>query len=317
MSHSDVDMQALQALRSQFSQALKDFASSSSTNFKILRSVPPSLPPSSSPIRTLYVLDSSFNPPSKAHFSLAKSALKSSNASQSSASEARVLFLLATVNADKKPKPADFEDRLIMMTLMAEELRSAFTTSGPAASAPAVDVGITKQPYFIDKAVSIDESSVYTSCSPNPETHFQQIHLTGFDTLIRIFTAKYYPDHDPPLTALEPFLTRHRVRATVRVDKNSPSKNLQDTTTGENDLSSVEDQKAYLKGIADGQKEAEGAKREWAERVELVVDDSGETEGVSSTKIRNAAKAGEWDEVNALVGKGVGEWIRGQGLYRE
>ncbi|KAI1616727.1 hypothetical protein EDD37DRAFT_66078 [Exophiala viscosa] len=314
MSPSDIDMQALQTLRSQFSQALKDFASSSSSNFKVLRSVPSSLPPSSSPIRTLYVLDSSFNPPSKAHLSLAKSALKSSD----STTDTRALFLLATVNADKKPKPADFEDRLIMMTLMAEELRAAFSAPGPADGAPAVDIGITKQPYFIDKAVSIDESSVYTSSSPNPETHFSQIHLTGFDTLIRIFTAKYYPDHDPPLSALEPFLTRHGVRATVRVDKNTTSENLKDTTTESgSDLSSVEGQKAYLKGIADGDKEAEGAKREWAERVELVVDDSGETEGVSSTKIRNAVKEGNWDEVNALVGKGVGEWIRERGLYEE
>lgn len=197
------------------------------------------------------------------------------------------------------------------MTLMAEELRSAFH------AAPAVDIGVTKEPYFIDKATSIDESGVYTPTSPNPETHFEQVHLTGFDTLIRIFTAKYYPNHDPPLSALEPFLTRHRVRATVRVDKNSPSKNLKDTTTeGDTDLASVEGQLAYLKGIANGDKEAEGAKKEWASRVQLVVDDSGETEGVSSTKIRNAVKAGNWDEVNALVGKGVGEWVRERGLYR-
>ncbi|KAL6242059.1 hypothetical protein RBB50_010971 [Rhinocladiella similis] len=322
-SHSNVDMQTLQSLRSQFAQALTDFASSSSSTFKVLHSVQSSSPPSSSPIRTLYVLDSSFNPPSKAHLALVKNALKTtkflSSSSQSEtssrpppqpSSESRVLFLLATINADKTPEPAAFPDRLVMMTLMAEELRSAI--SDP----PVVDIGITKKPYFVDKAASIDDSGVYTTkASPNPEgEHFEQIHLTGFDTLIRIFTAKYYPDHTPPLSALAPFLTRHRVRATVRVDKDSPSKNLKDTTST-TDLSSIDGQLAYLRGIANGDMEKDGLKREWASRVDLVVDETGETEGVSSTRIRNAAKESSWSDVNALVGNDVGDWIRENGLY--
>ncbi|KIW52628.1 hypothetical protein PV05_08258 [Exophiala xenobiotica] len=322
MSHSHIDMASLQTLRSQFTQSLKDFASSPSSTFKILSSIPPSSPPSSSPIRTLYVLDSSFNPPSKAHLALVKNALRASKVISASNSQndlsrppashtkSRVLFLLATVNADKSPEPAAFPDRLVMMTLMAEELRSSFHSS------PVVDIGITKEPYFIDKATSIDESGVYTPFSPNPGEHFEQIHLTGFDTLVRIFTAKYYPHHTPPLSALEPFLTRHRVRATVRVDEQSPSKNLQQTTSGR-DLSSMDGQLAYLRGLGNGNLEAEGMKREWAERVELVVDETGETEGVSSTKIRNAVKEGNWEEVDGLVGRGVGEWVRTRGLYKE
>ncbi|KAJ9646136.1 uncharacterized protein PV06_01966 [Exophiala oligosperma] len=334
MSNLDIDMQSLQSLRSQFARALTDFASSSSSTFKVLRSVPSSSPPSSSPIRTLYVLDSSFNPPSKAHLALVKNALKtteflstssaqsgtSSSASKpalgTSFSESRVLFLLATVNADKTPEPADFPDRLVMMTLMAEELRSAFSTDPPV-----VDVGITKKPYFVDKAASIDDSGVYTTANQEDQEHFEQIHLTGFDTLIRIFTAKYYPDHKPPLSALAPFLTRHRVRATVRVDKDSPSKNLRDTTTttsngnSKNDLSSIDGQLAYLKGIANGDMEDDGLKREWASRVDLVVDETGETEGVSSTRIRNAARKGNWSDVDELVGNGVGHWIRENKLY--
>ncbi|KIW18610.1 hypothetical protein PV08_02899 [Exophiala spinifera] len=332
MSDSDLDMNALQSLRSQFAQALTDFASSPSSTFKVLRSVQSTSPPSSSPIRTLYVLDSSFNPPSKAHLALVKNALRTttflssssrsetasrpppppqpSPPSQANPAESRVLFLLATVNADKTPEPAAFPDRLVMMTLMAEELRSAL--SDP----PVVDIGITKKPYFVDKAASIDDSGAYATASPrDPGDHFEQIHLTGFDTLIRIFTAKYYPDHTPPLSALAPFLTRHRVRATVRVDKDSPSKNVKDTTGADEDLSSIDGQLAYLKRIADGDMESDGLKREWASRVDLVVDETGETQGVSSTRIRNAAKEGRWSDVNALVGRGVGDWIREDGLY--
>lgn len=323
MSPPMLDMQALQTLRSQYSQALKDFAASQSA-FKVLQTIPATSPPSSTPIRTLFVLDSSFNPPSKAHSSLVKTALKPSDPIPHTVSP-RVLLLLATVNADKKPKPADFEDRLVMMTLMAEDLRSSFShassaqststsTSTPSPATPTIDIGITKEPYFIDKAASIDDSNVYTSASPNPEDEVEQIHLTGFDTLIRIFTPKYYPNHDPPLSALAPFLTRHRVRATVRVDKDSPSTNLRETTSG-SDLSSVQGQQAYLEGIASGDLEHEGLKREWAGRVELVVDASGEAEGVSSTKVREAVKGGNWDEVKCLVGERVEEWVRQRGLY--
>lgn len=253
----------------------------------------------------------------------------------------RVLFLLATVNADKKPKPADFEDRLVMMTLMAEHLRSSFdeantstpttasnpNSSPPSSNAPIIDIGITKEPYFIDKAACIDESNIY---HPLPENDrgtdghgggsgvIEQIHLTGFDTLIRIFTPKYYPNHTPPLSALAPFLSRHRVRATVRVDADSPSPNLKDAQAESGaGFDTVEGQIAYVDRIARGELEAQGLKREWAKRVELVVDDSGEAEGVSSTRVREAAKAGRFDEVEVLVGKRVAEWIRERGLYQQ
>ncbi|EXJ71603.1 uncharacterized protein A1O5_05411 [Cladophialophora psammophila CBS 110553] len=356
MSPPDLDMQALQHLRAQFSQALKDFASSSSS-FCILHSIPPptAIPTPSNPIvtRTLYLLDSSFNPPSKAHTSLVKTALKSRRDSSSVIRDQipRVLFLLATVNADKKPQPADFEDRLVMMALAAEDLRSNFSSSSALAGSaqsstgdpdipvPIIDIGITKEPYFIDKATAIDSSGIYrppgykrlsTSSSSGEDGGIvEQIHLTGFDTLLRIFTPKYYPNYHPPLSALESFLRNHRLRATIRVDANSPSQNLKGAQKAQPessrgaagsevpDLTTIAGQEAYLQGIKNGALEKDGLKREWAERVELVVDESGETEGVSSTKIRDAMKKGDWDEVKGLVGHRVGEWIRYRSLYLE
>ncbi|KAL2421781.1 hypothetical protein ABEF95_006699 [Exophiala dermatitidis] len=392
MSSESLDMQALQTLRSRFSQCLKDFAESSS-RFEVLHTIPPSHPPSSQSIRTLYVLDSSFNPPSRAHMSLVKTALRkassSPTASQSQAqapqpaehtstSAPRVLFLLATVNADKKPKPADFEDRLVMMTLMAEQLRASFnnpstsndstvntqaststtdtnnTSTNPSSPLPIIDIGITKEPYFTDKARCIDESNIYHPpvATPNHNhvenntsttstgQYIEQIHLTGFDTLIRIFTPKYYPNYHPPLSALQPFLSRHRLRATVRVDTDSPSQNLKDVQAegsgfGQQpqpqsqqsqpqsqqqspvsaDFSTIQGQLSLVSQIADGDFENLGLKREWANRVELVVDESGEAQGVSSTRVREAASQRRWDEVEMLVGHKVAQWIVQRRLY--
>lgn len=332
MPSTDLDMHSLRALRSQFSQALKDFAASSSS-FKVLHTIPPtSAPTPNTPIltRTLYVLDSSFNPPSKAHSSLVKAALKSRVSSSEHESSPRVLFLLATVNADKKPKPADFEDRIVMMTLAAEDLRSSFQSQSASSTGlkdtdvhlPTIDIGITKLPYFVDKASSIESCGVYTSPQRSETAVTEQIHLTGFDTLIRIFTPKYYPNHHPPLSALEPFLTHHCVRATIRVDPDSPSENLKDaqktaSESSESGFSSAAGQRRYLEDIKNGSLEKKGMKKAWAEKLELVVDESGEAVGVSSTRVRNAVKAGNWDEVSELVGPSVGAWIEETGLYLE
>ena len=339
MTSTDIDMQALQTLRTQFSQALKDFAASTST-FRILHTVPASSGIShGKPISTriLYVLDSSFNPPSRAHTSLVKTALSSNHSrSEQQDQSPRVLFLLATVNADKKPKPADFEDRIAMMALAAEDLRSSFSSqphmdasTTSQAQPPIIDIGITKLPYFVDKASSIVDSDIYHH--PNREDGVtEQIHLTGFDTLLRIFTPKYYPDHDPPLSALEPFLRHHGVRATIRVDPDSPSENLKDAQKTQSassqsggdaidqpDFTTATGQAKYLEGIKNGSLEKEGMKREWAAKVDLTIDESGDAEGVSSTKVRNAVKEGNWNEVSDLVGLKVSQWIREKGLYLE
>lgn len=326
-----LDMPALQKLRTGFSHALKEFAGSSKS-FQILHTVPPSQTPSSAtPTNTLYVLDSSFNPPSEAHLSLVKATLNkplinsnrddsqhhitSSHVGDASAGGGppRVLFLLATVNADKKPKPADFEDRLVMMTLMAEELHTLrFPLGDPSkdSRAPIVDIGITKQPYFIDKASAIEESHAYNSSPPTTttgtgDTTMTQVHITGFDTLTRIFTPKYYPEYTPPLSALEPFLSRHRIHATIRVE----------STSDNDEFGSVDSQREYLAGLARGDLEDQGLKREWATQVDLVVDESGDADGVSSTKARDCVSSGKLDDLGRYVGDGVRRWIVDRGLY--
>lgn len=140
----------------------------------------------------------------------------------------------------------------------------------------------------------------------------EQVHITGFDTLTRIFTSRYYPKHDPPLSALEPFLSRHRIHAIIRVESSSANDN-----DLESEFGTIEKQKGYLDGLARGSLEGEGLRREWVDQVQLAVDESGEAEGVSSTSARECVKNGENEKLERYVGEGVRDWILDRGLYRD
>lgn len=283
-----------QALRSHYQVALKRFIASS-RNIEILNSVPSNQlqeqkRPSQAP-DVLYVLDSSFNPPTLAHLRIASSAVLEKPSVPS-----RLLLLLATQNADKPSKPASFEDRLAMMELFARDLLSHLqtTSSSPAnASLQQIDIGVTKKPYFIDKAAEIEQSDVY----PKP---LEQVHLTGYDTLIRIFNPKYYPP-EHTLQPLGPFLSQHRLRVTMRP---------------ENEWGSKEEQKAFLLSLAQGGRESEGGKREWAERIQLVEGKKPGERAVSSTKAREAIQTNPQD-LDWLVPPNVLEYILSQRPYAE
>lgn len=278
-----------------FQADLESFASSSSS-FRVVDTLPspPKYPP-----KTVHVLDSSFNPPTQAHLRIALSALHS-NAPKPQ----RLVLLLATQNADKAPKPAAFEHRIAMMRLLAQNIQNQYTTSersaqGIGADQPvAIDVGITKMPYFHDKAIVIEESGFYA----DPETGDQplQVHLLGFDSLIRLLDTKYYaPEHTlAPVGAL---LGKHRIRVTRRTEEG-------------NRWGTEEEQDRPREELAKGEREQEGGRREWAQSIEMV---AGEGEAISSTRVRESANAGKWDDVNRLVRKRVREWIEEYQLYKE
>ncbi|KKY27953.1 putative cytidylyltransferase family protein [Phaeomoniella chlamydospora] len=245
-----------------------------------------------SPTKSLYVLDSSFNPPSLAHFQLAKTALTEDDG----AYPRRLLLLLATTNADKASKLDTFEDRMVMMHQFAEQLRRETAEDSKAEQnseqSAEVDVGLTKEPYFINKAMAIDDAKIY------PDEP-QQIHLTGFDTFTRIFDAKYYaPDHT--LNCLEPFLRKHRLRVTYR-----PDDEWGDRAT----------QEQYIRDIAEGKREAEGGKREWANHIRMVEGKAKGEEPISSTRARKAAKQEDWDGLKTLVPSSVFTVIHTEHLY--
>ncbi|KAJ5136467.1 hypothetical protein N7448_005021 [Penicillium atrosanguineum] len=232
-------MASFRVLRTKYASLLQQFAASAK-DLEVLTSVSTER---NSPAKTLYVLDSSFNPPTCAHLRIASTALLERLDPSS-----RLLLLLATQNADKATKPAPFEDRLAMMELFAHDLRThlANTKANMASSEPteemknipSIDIGVTKKPYFVDKAAEIEACDFY----PTP---LEQVHLTGYDTLIRILNPKYYPpEHN--LKPLIPLFSQHRLRVTLR-----PS----------DEWGSKEEQREFVDSIARGDMEKNGVRR--------------------------------------------------------
>ena len=277
---------SFQALRAQYGSSLKRFIASP-RNLEVLTTVPADRQPP--PPEVLYVLDSSFNPPTLAHLRIASSALLEKPGLSS-----RLLLLLATQNADKPSKPASFEDRLVMMESFAQDFLSHLQTTSPSIDQqrlPQIDIGVTKKPYFVDKAAEIESSGIYSSS-------LEQVHLTGYDTLIRIFNPKYYPPTHT-LQPLAPFLSKHRLRVTLRPGDE----------WGEKD-----DQQAFLLDLAQGGREAEGGKREWAERIQFVEGQKPGEPSVSSTKARDAIQSSPGD-LEVLTPQNVRGYILAQNPY--
>ena len=266
--------------------------------FRTLPHAPLKHSSSSSPKR-LYVLDSSFNPPTRAHFRLCTSALLHDRPEPG---PKRLLLLLATQNADKAPKPAAFEHRLAMMTIFAEEMEKELVVDG-GREGVVVDVGVTKQARFVDKARAIEECGNYSLIDDSDDggerAVLEQVHLTGFDTLVRLLDTKYYPP-DYTLAPLEELFEKHRVRVTRR--------------TGDA-WGDSEEQDEYMMKLQRGNLEDKGGRREWAERIELVEGRKEGEEIISSTKVREASKARNEVALMRLVTEGVGRWILEANLY--
>ncbi|KAF2872769.1 hypothetical protein BDV95DRAFT_628307 [Massariosphaeria phaeospora] len=293
-------LSAIRRMLPDFESALHSFTTGPS-KFRIVHTVNPTrvLP------KTLYILDSSFNPPSIAHLALATSALRQS--ARSDGTPHRLLLLFSTHNADKAPSPASFEQRIALMTVFAEDLDKELQSKREEeeradAESVTIDIGLTKEPYYTDK------SSAIASTSPNPypsaPTH---VHLVGYDTLIRFCNPKYYPDHTPPLAALSPFFAAgHKLRVTQRPSVPSDAASAQFGSAGE--------QARYVQRLRDGGAEKDGFERAWAERIEVVVQPD-EGLGVSSTRVRGKAAERDWEGVGELCTVGVAAWMREEGLY--
>lgn len=114
--------------------------------------------------------------------------------------------------------------------------------------------------------------------------HFPDAHLTflvGTDTLTRVFDPKYYDDMDTALAHL--FERAHLVCCARGAD-------------------------------ADAVLAAHPKIRDWARAGNVrFIDAVGE---VSSTQIRRAVQAGDWETAQRLCAPGVGEYVRKEGLYR-
>lgn len=282
----------------------------SSAKFAVFRTVPETAPlPSATPTCTLFILDSSFNPPSLAHLILATSALRASR--ERYPGPRRLLLLFSVHNADKKAAPAPFEQRLAMMYRFAEDLSDRLSKSHPSQTpdpeeeeAIAIDVGLTKLPYYNDKTSAIEASTTDTDHYAGDPVH---IHLTGYDTYTRIFAAKYYPNHDPPLSALDDFFDKHGLRVTIRAD-------AEQGKDERGEWGSAQEQRHTIEKLGNGELEDVGGKRVWAEKVDITEGEE-EGKGVSSTRVRKAVKVEDWTTVGRLCTPRVAEWVKEEGLY--
>ena len=278
--------------------ALTSFTHSSS-KFRVVRTVNPT----NTQPKTLYILDSSFNPPSIAHLSLVQSALKDHDRSEHS--PYRLLLLFSTQNADKAPSPASFAQRIALMTVFAEDFSQMLKKSsgGTELADLSIDIGLTKEPYYSDKSIAI-RNTTPPFYSSNPI----HVHLTGYDTLIRFCNPKYYPKYDPPLSALKPFFDAgHKLRVTQRPTDPSDKSS--------NEFGTVEEQQKYVNDLRDGTREKDGFTPEWGHNIDMVKANDGV--GISSTRVRDAAKEAKWNVVENLCTEGVAAWIKDQNLYSE
>lgn len=185
------------------------------------------------------------------------------------------------------------------MSIFAEEMVKELAVDG-GREGVVVDVGVTKEARFVDKARVIEECGDYsTSDDEGGKKPVEQVHLTGFDTLLRLLDVKYYPPNHT-LAPLEGLFENHRVRVTRRTG---------DAWGG------TKEQDEYMTKLQRGEMEGKGGKREWAERIELV---EGRTKGeaiVSSTKVRESSKKRDKVQLMKLVTEGVGRWIMEEKLY--
>ncbi|KAK4149434.1 hypothetical protein C8A00DRAFT_18874 [Chaetomidium leptoderma] len=299
---------------------------------------PVPLPPSRRP-RTVLVLDSSFNPPTRAHLRMATSAIRDlahTERGQKLDTSLRLLLLLSVNNADKGTKPAAFDKRLAMMWAFARDVQHSLRTGseeaelasgeGPggysAEEALSVDIGLATLPYFHDKSAALAEGGFYND-GDAPENDgimgekTEQVFLVGFDTLIRIFNPKYY---GPPLEStaqlagpaeevtpmqqsLDPFLARAKLRVTMR--------------TGD-EWGGADEQTGYLEDLlrADGLGKV-GGNKDWGSRIDVVEGRKVGADIISSTHARAAAKDRDPKRLDLMVTPGVRWWIEQEGLYTE
>lgn len=213
----------------------------------------------SNPLR-IAILDSSFNPPSRAHYALATYTPQAFDAH---------LLLLSSKNVDKVPGPGDtsLEDRIAMMEIMAKHMQAESPESFSK-----VAVGSLAAATFAEKAPIIqdflDASTVHTA-----DQQYTLVFFIGFDTVTRLFMPKYYDNSEKRMhEVLEKFFVQDKCEV---ICAKRPVENV------------------AQQDVADQEEESFFTRPEVSKYVDMgklkLVDIKG-TVGISSTKIRQALK---------------------------
>ncbi|KAN0061090.1 hypothetical protein ACQY0O_006825 [Thecaphora frezii] len=147
------------------------------------------------------VVDSSFNPPTKAHLALGLSPPLASTSPIKRRHYDAHLLLFSTDNADKgkgKKGDASLDQRVYMMTLLAKQVERELHTQQ---AQPNVAVALVDRPLIFDKSTVVldtlaareqQQQQQTPPVRPRPRLHW----VVGFDLLYRIFQLKYYPSED-------------------------------------------------------------------------------------------------------------------------
>ncbi|SPC60658.1 uncharacterized protein UHOD_02035 [Ustilago sp. UG-2017b] len=136
------------------------------------------------------LLDSSFNPPSRAHLALL---LSPPILARNKPSYDGHLLLFSTQNADKgtgQPGDAYPSQRIEMMTLMAKDVERIQTAEGHSAN---VAVGLVDKPLIFSKSTLTWDLLKAQQQESHDKAKVRLHWLVGFDTLYRVFQLKYYP----------------------------------------------------------------------------------------------------------------------------
>ncbi|KAH3682591.1 hypothetical protein WICPIJ_006442 [Wickerhamomyces pijperi] len=198
-----------------FSQELEEFLSTKQSSFRVIHTVksstalqstsgdlkvPASTVKSLSTPNSFVILDSSFNPPHNGHFSLVQKFYEYHMKTVGS-SKPDLLMLLSINNADKSPpNPQELERRLSMIYLLARHTSKDLGID--------VSIALTTQAKFVDKSISIFDSS---------ESLSKLTYLLGFDTIIRFFEERYYKPKSL-FEALDDFMGKNELFCLTRGD---------------------------------------------------------------------------------------------------
>lgn len=236
---------------------------------------------------TVIVLDSSFNPPNRAHLHLIRDALRRHPWNVS------VLFLLSTNNADKGE--IDFEDvahRVQMMQVFWRDVRDELKEL--AQDVP-LAYGLIKCGKFIDKLKPIQT-----------EFHGKLCFLTGFDTILRVLDKKYYNNQPVgEIKELREFMDQCEFQSLTR----QPD---QLSKTPENMMGDLDDQVKWVEDIKEGKNP--DIPKEYGQKI-FLVKSTAETKGVHSTAGRELMKNQDYDRVTNILTPQVIRYILQAHLY--
>ncbi|KAI5452014.1 hypothetical protein NCC49_001310 [Naganishia albida] len=264
------------------------------------------------------VFDSSYNPPTRAHYAISLTSYPSPGLTSSSFeirqrdSEAEDepytarLLLLSARNVDKTLKPGDatFDQRIEMMDLQALDMEEDPSRAADQGRRN-VAVAALNHPTFVGKSdILLRWLRVcrFPDLGAQEDVPVRLTFLIGTDTLTRLFIPKYYTP-TPRLGStmaehLAKFFTADESDIVVAHRGASPQARAEE----ESFIQRNEDCRAWI----------QRGKLRFVREGEITA----EEREMSSTKVRKAVQAGDEGELRSLVGDRVRKYIQEEGLYR-